>query len=136
MEQIEAFHETLGESLNALVSALGGKKAIATVLWPEKPVDEAARYLADCLNPDRAAKLDPEKLLLLLKLGREKGIHVAMAWILEAVGYAPPQPIEPEDQMAALQRAFIQSVEQQKGIVERMARLGITPAQLRATSRG
>lgn len=122
MDQPALFYESLNEVLAAVVTALGGKKVVASVLWPEKPVEEAARYLADCLNSDRPAKLDPEKLLLLLKLARGKGIHLAMTWISEDAGYAPPQPTEPQDEYAELQRQFIRAAETVEAIAKRMER--------------
>lgn len=125
MEQPELFHETLNEALTAVVQSLGGKKAVASMLWPEKTIDEGARYLADCLNSDRAANLAPEKLLLLLKCARAKGIHLGMAWILEDCGYATPQPIEPMDELAELQRQFIRAAESIQAISKRIDRANI-----------
>ncbi len=129
------FHESIYEALRATVAGLGGAKQVSTILWPEKPIDEANRLLLDCLNPERAARLDPEKLLLLLKLGREKGIHVAMAWILEDAGYAPPVPLEPEDHQAELIRQFNLAAESVVAIGERLARLQITGIESRVGRR-
>ena len=128
MDQPQLFHESIQEALRSTVAALGGTKLVSSLLWPEKPVDEASRHLADCLNPDRSARLDPERLLLLLKLARAKGIHLAMAWILEDVGYGPPQPIEPIDEMAELQRQFIRAAETVEGIAKRMDRVRLKVA--------
>jgi hypothetical protein len=135
VEQQELYHETLTEALQAVVSALGGKKAVATLLWPEKPADESARLLADCLNPDRAARLDPDRLVFLLRLARAKSCHTAIAWICEASGYAPPVPVEPDDQQAELQRQFIQAMGRAEALVDRMARLNIGAIQSRETRR-
>jgi glutamyl/glutaminyl-tRNA synthetase len=122
MEQTPLFVESLTEALKATVASVGGAKFVASSLWPEKSLEEANRHLLDCLNPDRAARLDPEKLLLLLKLARAKGVHLAMTWILEDVGYAAPQPIEPEDQEAEQQRQFISAVERLEALAKRMDR--------------
>jgi hypothetical protein len=128
MEQPELFHESLNEALVAVVAGLGGKKIVASTLWPEKPADEAARHLADCLNPDRAARLDPEKLLLLLKLARAKGLHLAIAWMLEDIGYAPPVPIEPEDEHAELMRQELLILERLELLMKRRDRLRLKVA--------
>lgn len=133
MEQGALFHESIYEALRATIAGLGGAKQVGCQLWPEKPADEANRQLLDCLNPDRAARLDPEKLLLLLKLARGKSIHTGIGWILAECGYAPPAPIEPEDQIAELQRLWIQSIERQGEIAQRMERL-ISRSSMRAVA--
>jgi hypothetical protein len=127
MEQGALFHESIYEALRATVAALGGAKQTASQLWPEKPTDEANRLLLDCLNPDRAARLDPEKLLLLLKLARGRGVHNGIAWILSDLGYGPPIPVEPEDQRAELQREAIATVQKLDQIVTRLERVGASP---------
>lgn len=122
MEQPALFHESVHEALKATVAACGGAKVIASALWPEKPMDEAARYLSDCLNPERAANLPLDKLTLLLKLARAKGVHLGITWLLADVGYADPVPIEPEDQHAELQRQFIRAVETASGFAKLLER--------------
>lgn len=135
MEQETLFHESIYEALRATVAGLGGAKTVASILWPEKPADEANRQLLDCLNPDRAARLDPEKLLLLLRLARGKGIHTAIGWILDELGYAKPVPVDPEDQQSDLMRQYIRSVEQQRQLVDRLARLNINGVEARQARR-
>lgn len=131
MEQVNLFHESVGEAIKATVAQLGGSKSIASVLWPEKPVDEATRLLLDCLNPDRPARLDPDRLILVLKLARAKGIHTAMTWIATDIGYSV-QPVEPEDEDAELQRQFIQAINHAESLTRRMEQLrGVKPIPLR-----
>lgn len=125
--QQEMFHESVHDALKATVAALGGLKVVGVQLWPEKPVDEAARYMADCLNPDRPHGLHPEKLLLLLRLAHAKGAHGAFTWISREVGYADPTPIEPEDEFAELQRLFIRQVDTLDGLMKRMERVRERP---------
>lgn len=126
--QQDLFHESIHDAVKTVVAALGGLKAVGVQLWPEKPVDEAARYLADCLNPDRPHGLHPEKLLLLLRLARAKGVHTAVTWMLREIGYADPQPIDPDDEMAELQRQFIRHTETLDALMKRMERLHERPA--------
>lgn len=123
--QGELFYETLTDALRATVDALGGPKVVGGKLWHEIGIDEARRRLLDCLNPDRQHRLDPERLLLLLKLARSKGIHTAMAWILDDVGYAPPQPVEPVDEDAELLRMECQLMERLEALMKRRERLRI-----------
>lgn len=122
-EQAELFHETLNDALSATVAALGGRKAVGVLLFPGKPADEAGRYLADCLNPDRQHSLHPEALIHLLRLSRERGIHLGMHWLCDEIGYSRPSPIEPEDQVNELQRQFIAAVEVANAFATRLQRI-------------
>lgn len=124
MDQSELFHETFTDALRATVAALGGFKVVGSALWPEKPIEEGARLMADCLNPDRPHRLTPDQLCLVLKMARAKGIHLAMHWLAEDVGYQVT-PIEPRDEMAELQREFIRAAEQVEKIAKRIERVNV-----------
>ena len=128
------FHETLNEAVKDCVNAAGSAKAVACKLWPEKAPDAAHRLLLSCLNEDRPEHLTPEQLVMVLRLARAKSCHIGVAYILRDLGYADPQPIEPRDEAAELQRAFMASVEAQRLILARMERLSpaLTPSVLRA----
>lgn len=94
--QEELFHEDIYHALRSLIDRAGGPKRVASILWPNKPLDQATRWLADCLNTDRAAKLDPEDVIALLRIGRESDAHMAMAFIASKAGY-DCRPITPEE---------------------------------------
>ena len=114
--------ESLNDALIACVKACGGSKQVGPSLWPEKTPDSAQRLLLDCLNEERPAKLSPEQLLLVLRMARAKGYHGGIEYIATHLGYTEPSPIEPRDEMAELQRAFIESVNLQAKLAERMER--------------
>lgn len=82
------FHEDFNDALLNLVKALGKMDAVARELWPTK--ESGGRYLSDCLNPDRDAKLSLDDVVALLRMGREKGIHWAMHKLCAVTGYEPP----------------------------------------------
>ncbi|MDR0249855.1 MAG: hypothetical protein LBI35_00835 [Burkholderiales bacterium] len=107
--QAVLFHENLNDALKEVVLTLGGTKRVGSMLWPEKSADEAGRRLADCLNPDRRDRLDPEQVLWLLREGRQTDCHSAMHFICASAGYAPAAPVKPEDELAALQREYIEA---------------------------
>ena len=109
-EQPALFHETLNDALRELLQALGGAKKIGPLIRPEKTVDEAARWLLDCLNTDRRESLHPEQMLWLMRRGREVGCHAAINYLCTEAGYSTPAPVEPEDELAKLQREYIQAV--------------------------
>lgn len=100
--------DTLNDALIACVKALGGSKQVGPKLWPEKAPDHAQRALLDCLNEDRPAKLSPEQVLLILRMAREKGHHETINFILDSLGYAGAQPIEPKDEAAELRRQVLE----------------------------
>lgn len=105
------------------VKALGGSKAVAGKLWPEKPVEAAQRLLLDCLNDDRPAHLSPDHVLLILRMARQAGRHGAVGWLLAELGYAPPVPVEPADVLGELQREFIAATRQMATMAARIERM-------------
>lgn len=105
------------------VKALGGSKVVGCKLWPEKAPDAAQRLLLDCLNDDRPAHLTPDHVLLVLRLARQAGHHGAVGWLLAELGYAPPQPVEPRDEAAELQRQFIEASRMMSQLASRIERL-------------
>lgn len=125
MNQQSLFHETLTEALQDCIRALGGAKAVGHAMRPEKSIDDARRWLLDTLNPDRAEKLAPDQVLWILKESRKVGCHAAMAYIARECGYAEPQPIEPEDERATLQREYIAAVKTLSAIQTRLERNGV-----------
>jgi len=125
MNQQSLFHETLTEALQDCIRALGGAKAVGHAMRPEKSIDDARRWLLDTLNPDRAEKLAPDQVLWILKESRKVGCHAAMAYITRECGYADPQPIEPEDERATLQREYIAAVKTLSAIQTRLERNGV-----------
>ena len=57
-----------------------------------------------------------------------------MAFICRDLGYSDPQPIEPEDERAALQRQFIESTALLVKMAERIEDLARPVAQPRRTA--
>lgn len=122
------FHESLTDALREVVQALGGMKSVGVALRPEKAPDAAGRWVADCLNPDRAECLHPDQLLFLLRAGREAGCHAAANYLMREAGYADPVPVEPEDERARAQRDFEVAVKTLGAVTDRLARLGVRTA--------
>lgn len=102
--------DSINDALIDAVKALGGSKQVGPLLWPEKTPDSAQRLLLACLNEDRNERLSPDHVMLIMKKAREKGHHGAFEFMAASLGYAPPVPIEPRDEMAELQRQFIAAV--------------------------
>ena len=100
-------HETLSDALREVITAAGGFKTVGALLFPDAPVDQAAGRLRDRLNDERREFLHPEQLTYLIRLGRRVGCHALLNFMARDAGYAEPTPIEPEDEIARLQREFV-----------------------------
>lgn len=127
--QTALFYESVHDAIRELVRVLGGAKPVGNLLWPGKSMQDAATRLLNCLDHNRPEKLSPEDLVLLLKKGREAGCHVVMGYLNEQCGYTAPVPVDPTDELAELQRRYIDSVAEQKRIADRMERLARSPLQ-------
>lgn len=122
MMQMPLIHEDFCSALTTCVQALGGAKKVGVMLRPEyeEDPDKAARWLLACLNPARDEKLSFEQTFKVMREAKAIGCHVAMFHITQEVGYAEPQPIEPEDEKARLQRDYIAAVKSLQTISQRM----------------
>lgn len=116
------FFEDINDALQATVTALGGYKKVGPTLRPELPVDQAAGWLRDCLNPARREKLSPEQVMLILRLAREAGYFSAMNFIAFATGFKAT-PIDAESQESQLQERFIEAVHGLTAIQSQLERL-------------
>ena len=110
----------LNQALIECIKAAGGSKVVASLLWPQKELEQARRRLMDCLNDDRPDRLCPDQVLLIARIARKAGCHAYMAHLAAALHYDPPVPREPRDEAAELQRAFVLAVQQQQQILDRM----------------
>lgn len=117
-------NESFNDALIECVKACGGSKVVGVALWPAKGVEAAQRQLLACLNPDRNEKLGPDEVVHVLRLARAKGCHVGMGHLAAELGYAEPQPIEPKDERAELQRQFIESTRALAAMAARIEQLG------------
>jgi hypothetical protein len=108
-QQFPLIVDSLNDAVRDTCRAIGFNE-IALELWPKKGPKEAARYLNDCLNPERPHKLDGEEILYIAKRGRETGIHLIAGFICMEAGYGPPTPVDPDDRKAELQREFMSGV--------------------------
>ena len=124
--QEELFHEDFNAALGHVISALGGNKKVGTDLWPSLSPDAAGKKVSNCLNPDHAQNFHPQDILWILKKAKEAGIHSAMAYIASECGYNMPQPIEPLDEAAQLQKEFINAVQIQERLLRRFEKLSFS----------
>jgi hypothetical protein len=116
--------EDLDDALRELVAQLGGYKTVGPALRPELAPDKAGQWLRDCINTERRERLDPLQLLKLLKLGRNAGAHVLMAWIAREVGYKV-EPLSREDEAEQLKQQLIEAAHALKTATARLEAMGI-----------
>jgi hypothetical protein len=109
--QLPMFYETYEDAIRDTVTALGGFKRTGAMLWPAMPADDAGRKLAACLNTEKREKLDLGELRLIRHAARKAGVHILASYENRDAGYAEPQPLVPEDEIALLQRDFIKAVD-------------------------
>jgi len=116
MDQEALFHDDWRDALCHLVKALGGWETAGADLFPNKTRKAAGSWLYDCLHAERPAKLDLDDIQGLLRLGRDRGIHVGMSQLCDEVGYERPQASSPKSPKAKL-------LEQQAAAMAEAARI-------------
>lgn len=122
--QDSLFCEDLRDALRDTVKACGGLKAVGHALRPTMAIDAAAGWLRKALTAGERERLDLDDLQFLLRLGREKGCHVGMRQLNREAGYTDPTPLDPEDERAALQREWIESVRRMEALARRIENIG------------
>jgi hypothetical protein len=120
-ENLSLFFDDIYSALRGFVSFAGGSKVVGPLVFPKKG-EKAAAWLDDCLNADRAAKLDPEELLHMLKLARERGFDGVMQYIGSEADYEVTRR-EPRDELAALYSQFVESAKSLSRLQERIERV-------------
>ena len=108
-KQPQLVHESINDALREVIMSAGGYKKVGTMMFPEMAVEHAAGKLRDCLNRDRRERFTPEQFMMIARLGRQVGCHALIAYMSREAGYADPVPVEPEDEVARLQREFIEA---------------------------
>lgn len=117
------WHDTWEEALMSVIHAVGGPKKMAAILWPTKfkqRPEATTRYLNQTLDPDRAEKLALCEIEQILTEGRNRGCHIGVQYLAKSLTYTTPEPVDPEDEKARLQREYIESVKEMQNIAKRL----------------
>ncbi len=120
MDQAPLFVEDVSDAYRATVQRLGGFKKVGAELRPELDPEKAGEWLRNCLDRGRREVLNPDYCLEVKRMARQAGCHIIEAYEHDYLGYRAPEPIEPVDEIAELQKAFIQSVDDNKRLLERL----------------
>jgi len=126
--QMSLIHESIIDALREAINACGGNKKVGAVLYPDLPTDHAASRLRDCLNPDRREHLTPEQMVLIARLARAVENHAVMNFLADDLGYLKPVPVEPEGQLSALQREFVEATKSLHHMASRIEAITATAA--------
>jgi hypothetical protein len=129
MDQQRLIFDDVLDALGEVVRALGGAKAVGSAMRPELPMDQSAQWVRDCLNANRRERFDPPQVLWILRKGREASCHAAMHFLCDEAGYTRATPLDPKDELAQLQRQFIESARGVQALGERIERLTRPPIQ-------
>lgn len=117
------------DALTGVVHALGGFKTVGCLLRPEwnsKPLS-ASQWLRDCLNPEKAERLNPDQVFMLLRLAREQDYHAAKHWMDAELGYEQGRPLTPQDEAVRLHARCADLARDLRASVERLERLSQPP---------
>ena len=130
--QMSLHHESMADALREVIQSAGGPKAVGERMFPDMPIDHAASRIRDCLNHDRRDRFTPDQVMMILRMGHQAGCHAGMIFIARELGYSDPVPVEPEDEVARLQREFVEaskSLMTMANKIERMqSRVGLKTA--------
>lgn len=126
------FFESPEDALKSVIQHTGGVKRIGPMLFPDKTVDAAARYLLDCLNADRPEKLSITQIMMVLRLAHEAGHHTAYAWISGELGYEikPITRAEEVDRLATVVDHSSRTLAAALATLERIQKGGNGPVSL------
>lgn len=134
MDQPKLFYESELDALREDVEACGGSKAVGSWFWPDKSVEASRNEVNARLNTERRERFTDDQKRLIMRRAREKrGFSAAVFYICDDTGFERPRAVNPADEAAQLQRAFLDSVSEQRHILERMEKL--TRAPLAAVER-
>lgn len=119
------------DAIRDAVKHLGGPKVVGSMFWPEKTPDGAGRYMHDCLNGNRAERLSPGQLLVLMRKARNVGFHGLATFYMREAGYMAPVPNNPSVEAAQITLDINAAVKQLTNLVERAERIkaAAQPAQ-------
>ena len=97
MNQENLFHETPEDAMGAVISACGGFKRVAGLLWPTRKPESAYARLKACLDDSKDEKLTLSEVVEIARMGREAGAHAFLNYLCRELDYSPVKPIAPHD---------------------------------------
>lgn len=140
MNQENLFHETPEDAIGAVISACGGFKKVACLLWPTRKAESAYARLKACLDDSKDEKLTLGEVVAIARMGREAGAHAFMNFLCAELAYTEVKPIAPIDHAAQRLdevRKLLEATEKNQRLIkahmESLSQLQATTSKLQAT---
>lgn len=123
--QARLFYDDSKDASTSAINESGkSPKQVAGDMRPDLKADSAKTWLHNCIDPDKADKFSIEQIIQFMNLTkRADGTNALLDYICDETGQERTKAKAPEDERAALQRAFIQSVEAQQKILEQFKKV-------------
>ena len=97
MQQEQLFIETETQAVEHLAARVGGLKFLASVMYPDVPVDVAHKNLLNKLNPNHAAVWSSDDRSLAIRVSVHHDCLILRHWHDDNEGFQHSQPLEPKD---------------------------------------
>jgi hypothetical protein len=122
VSQQELFHADEYDALTEDCKAIGVKQ-LAALLKPDSDIENAAKWVSNCLDRKRDQDFDPPHYTIIVNEARKKGSFAYVTYLMRATYFEPPIPkvydIEIQrvgDQMMKLQETIRQCTENLQNI--------------------
>lgn len=116
-DEFDALAQTISNSEKTL-------KECAHYLRPDLKPDSAYAWLKECLNPKGDTRLKFGQIISLCRFCER---FDALFYMADECQHERPTRKNPEDELAALQRTYIESVQLQRRIADRLEKLTQAP---------
>ena len=126
--QMSLLHESINDAIREAVQAIGGYKKLGAMMFPDLPADQSAGRIRDCLNNDRRELFSPEQVLMIARLAKSSGNNAVMEYLATELGYLKPVAIDPDDEIARLQREFVEATKSLHHMASRIEAITATAA--------
>ncbi len=124
---MKLFYDDEFDALQQMIAASNRTfKDCATFLWPDLKPESAYARLKACVNPHGDQNL---KFGQIVSLARYCGRFDALYYMADELAHARPGPINPRDELAELQRRYIEAVHLARDVADKMERLARAPLQ-------
>lgn len=123
--QARLFYDDSKDACSSAITESGkSPKQVAADMRPDLKAESAKTWVHNCIDPDKADKFSIEHLIQFINLTkRADGTNALMDYLCDETGQERTKAKAPEDERAALQRAFIQSVHDQQKILEQFEKV-------------
>ena len=120
------WHDSLQDALRDILTAVykkGWAQKAAADMYPTEDPTAKGSWLQHALEKGRPEKPSIDDIIWIMRLGHKHGLHGAMYFLSDEIGYSRPAAIQPEDQYDELTKQFIAAAESIESTVKRMEKI-------------